>query len=150
MKQISLTMIMVFMVFMLLISCKEKPPKTTSIDNQLLNNNWTSEIQLDNDFKWLANPENNEGVEKMRNEIALADLESVKDYKTLASKLNDHKNYIIKECTMEGPSHDNLHIFLHPLIDKIEALGKINTAQEGAQLTKSIEENLKAYSDYFK
>lgn len=114
-----------------------------------LDNEWIHEIQLDNGKKWQANIETTQGVQKMMNLIEETKTESVEDYHQLASKLNDEKNIIIKECDMEGPSHDNLHVFLHPLIDKIAALQKTESVEDAQNLKESIKENLKKYSDYF-
>lgn len=115
-----------------------------------INNDWVNEIELDNGSKWNANIETTQGVETMLQDIKSSNPSSVADYHQLASKLNDEKNTVIKECTMVGPSHDNLHVFLHPLIDKIDALGKVTSVEEGSEITASIRENLDAYYDYFK
>lgn len=118
-------------------------------DATALNNDWVREIQLNNGSKWEANMETTKGVENMSNIIKASDLKTVEDYHALANKLNDEKNYVVKECTMEGASHDNLHVFLHPLIEKIDALGKVDTVEQGAEITSNIKENLGAYYDYF-
>ncbi len=114
------------------------------------NNAWVSEIELDNGDKWQANLETNEGVEKMLELVESSEPKTVDDYHNLAAKLNETKNFVVKKCTMEGPSHDNLHVFLHPLIEKIAALGKVSSTEEGAKVTAHIKENLEAYYDYFK
>lgn len=115
-----------------------------------LNNAWVNEIQLDNGSKWVANLETTEGVDNMLNLLKTSNPETVEAYHQLASKLNEEKNIVVKKCTMEGASHDNLHVFLHPLIEKIGALGKVSSTDEGAEVTASIKENLEGYFDYFK
>ncbi|WP_339648918.1 hypothetical protein [uncultured Salegentibacter sp.] len=114
------------------------------------NNAWINEIELNSGAKWEANLETNEGVEKMLKLVEASDPTSVEDYHSLASELNEENNYVIKKCTMTGPSHDNLHVFLHPLIEKIAALGEVSSTEEGAKITAGIKENLKGYYDYFK
>lgn len=114
-----------------------------------INNAWVNEIKLNNGSKWDANIETTEGVEKMLDIVKSSNKETVEDYHALASDLNDVKNFVVKECTMKGPSHDNLHVFLHPLIEKIDALGKVSTATEGSEVTSSIKENLDGYYTYF-
>lgn len=115
-----------------------------------INNDWVNEINLDNGNKWDANLETTEGVDKMLSLVESSEKKSVEDYHALASDLNETKNFVVKKCTMKGASHDNLHVFLHPLIDKIEALGKVSTVDEGSEITASIKENLEGYSNYFK
>ncbi|SRX55145.1 hypothetical protein [Aequorivita sp. CIP111184] len=127
----------------------EHEMKEMSPEMHSMNNAWINEIKLDNGSKWQANLETTEGVNKMLSLIKASDLKTVEDYHALASKLNEDKNVVIKKCTMEGPSHDNLHIFLHPLIEKIEALGKVSTIDEGAEVTATIKENLEGYYNYF-
>jgi PBP1b-binding outer membrane lipoprotein LpoB len=118
--------------------------------SSVLNNNWMNEIQLDNGSKWLANIETTDGVNDMLKLISESKTETVEDYLSLADKLNTRKNTLVKECTMTGPSHDNLHVFLHPLIEKIDVLLKTKTTEEGAETLKSITDNLNAYNSYFK
>ncbi|QAA80525.1 hypothetical protein EI546_01730 [Aequorivita sp. H23M31] len=148
----------------LLISCNENKNKETKdsleatemvhehsheTDGDLLGNEWINEIQLDKGNKWEANPETTEGVEKMIDLIKSNEKETVEDYHKLASDLNEMKNYVVKKCTMQGPSHDNLHIFLHPLIEKINELGKVSTTERGSEITESIKENLDNYFKFF-
>ena len=115
-----------------------------------INNDWIHDIQLDNGLKWLANIETTQGVDKMLNILKEDQSKTVVDYHNLADKLNVVKNKLVKECTMTGPPHDNLHIFLHPLIDKISHLQKVSTIQDGLEATQNIKENLDAYTKYFK
>lgn len=115
----------------------------------VLSNSWTNEIETDTGAKWEANAETTEGVENMLTLINETETNTLEAYHTLGSKLNDEKNYIIKECTMEGPSHDNLHVFLHPLIDKVDALQKTKSIPEAEKIVDSMEVNLQKYYDYF-
>lgn len=118
--------------------------------NSVLNNNWMDEIQMDNGSKWSANIETTDGVNNMLKLISESKTETVEDYLSLANKLNERKNTLVKECTMTGPSHDNLHVFLHPLIEKTDALLETKTTEEGSEILKSITYNLNAYNSYFK
>ena len=118
-------------------------------DPHSINNTWIKDIKLDDGQKWQANTETTEGVEKMLNLVKTSDLKTVEGYHNLASKLNEDKNFVVKKCTMKSLSHDNLHVFLHPLIEKIEALGKVESSEEGAVVTASIKENLEYYYPYF-
>lgn len=118
-------------------------------ETHVLDNSWIADIQLDNGNKWAANLETTEGITKMLQQIESSNPRTIEDYQNLASQLNTEKNFVIKECTMKGPSHDNLHIFLHPLIEKIEALKNVSTTTEGTEITQSIKENLTNYGNYF-
>lgn len=120
-----------------------------SLEGDGLGNDWTSEMKTDNGTKWSANPETNEGVQKMQSLIKTATTESIADYHQLSEKLNAEKNYIVKNCTMKGASHDNLHVWLLPLMAKIEALSETTSLDEASKIKHSISENVNAYDDYF-
>jgi hypothetical protein len=141
--------------------CKDQPKENTKVESNevehsehqtesnLVSNDWIQNIQLDNGAKWEANPETNQGVAKMKSALAQSNPKELKAYHELADVLNNDKNFVIKECTMKGTSHDNLHVWLLPLIDKIDALKEVKTLEEAQQIYKSIEQNVNAYDTYF-
>jgi len=159
------TIIVMLVLSAVLISCNETKKKDKvmeapvkeiehkkeeiSHEDNGLNNHWINEIQLDNNKKWGANVETTEGVNAMLKLLEKNNPKTIEDYITLANKLNDEKNLLVKECTMTGPSHDNLHLFLHPLIEKINHLLKTSSIESGSETTKSVKENLEAYKNYF-
>ena len=104
---------------------------------------------LNNGIKWQANKETNDGVMTMLTKINEAKTSTTADYKKLGDTLNDVKNTVVKECTMKGPSHDNLHVWLHPLIEKIEMLQKTENTEEGVYLISNIKKHLEGYYEYF-
>ncbi len=159
------TIITVIALFFIVAGCKEIKNKNAAQDETTdtetidyknhtktpneLNNDWVNVIVLNNDIKWQANIETTEGVMKMLSLIEENQTINIEDYIKLGNSLNEVKNTVVKECTMEGASHDNLHVWLHPLIKKIELLQKIQNAEEGAQLTSNIKMHLEGYYDYF-
>ena len=158
------TAILLSVFSLMLIRCKETKKENptegeTTIETvehdsytgatQELDNSWTNKIVLNNGIKWEANKETTDGVMAMLTLINEAKTPTTADYKKLGDDLNEVKNTVVEECTMKGPSHDNLHIWLHPLIEKIEMLQKMENTQEGAYLTSNIKEHLEGYYDYF-
>ena len=81
-------------------------------------------IELDNGDKWLVNAEMKPHLEKQHD--LLQDYSSTKndDYLALANQLKEANNDLIKSCTMEGKSHDELHKWLYPHIQLIDSLSK--------------------------
>lgn len=130
-------------------SCKNTEKKEVIDVSGLYSNTWVKEIELNNDNKWQANSETNEGVLKMQNSIKTQPTNTLVEYFALVEQLNVDKNYVIKNCTMKGDSHDNLHVWLLPLIAKIDALSEAKTIEDAAKLKQSIKENMNAYFDYF-
>ncbi|WP_347174927.1 hypothetical protein [Polaribacter uvawellassae] len=138
--------LIIVMIAFTLTSCVDKKEASNSI----LNNDWKKEIALDNGEKWEANIETTKGVSDMIILLKENKETSLEAYLSLAEKLNKRNNILVKECTMVGPSHDNLHIFLYPLIEKINALLEVESASDAEKIVSSISENLDAYTTYFK
>jgi hypothetical protein len=146
---------------LLFTGCKDQPKESNSTkeneaelteqhtERKAFGNDWMQEIKMNNGVKWTANPETNEGVVRMQSVLTTSNPKELKDYHMVANVLNDEKNFVVKECTMKGPSHDNLHVWLHPLIEKIDALKEVKTLEEAQGIYKSIEENVNAYDYYF-
>ncbi|WP_142786120.1 hypothetical protein [Changchengzhania lutea] len=147
-----------------LVSCKDSKNQETKMEkaeqsaethndhqeaSKVYANAWASEIQLNDGNKWQANAETNEGILKMQNSIETQTTSTLDAFHKLAEQLNDDKNYVIKNCTMKGASHDNLHVWLLPLMEKIEALSEAKTVEDASNLKRSIEENVNAYHTYF-
>ena len=151
-------------VLSLAISCKEikkenssQADTTTEIvdhnshagETQDLDNAWVNEMVMDNGAKWRANKETTDGVREMLSLINDNKASTAEAYRKLGDGLNGIKNTVVKECTMEGASHDNLHVWLHPLIEKIKLLQKAESSEAGAKLTSNIKNHLEGYFDYF-
>ncbi|MDX1318294.1 MAG: hypothetical protein R3262_12125, partial [Xanthomarina gelatinilytica] len=97
-------------------------------------NAWVNEIQKDNGEKWQADDTTNEGVKNLENTINSVTPSTLEEFHKLAEQLNEQKNFLVKNCTMKGASHDNLHVWLHPLIEKINALLKTETVEDAAKI----------------
>ena len=164
MKQLILTMSL-----LALISCKDNKQNasethdenhethTEATHNQHQDNDattddnmWMKDIQLNNGEKWEANSETNEGVKRMQAILKAQQTITIDDYHKLAEQLSEAKNYVVKECTMKGASHDNLHVWLVPLIEKIEVLSETKILEDAAKIKHSITENINSYNNYFK
>lgn len=152
-----------------LISCKDSKNQESITDSHAVENHdeaindhqnddalnvysnaWIEDMETDNGDKWQSDLTTNEGVKKLQQTYNTQTTSSLADYHKLAEELNEDKNYLVKNCTMQGPAHDNLHTWLHPLIEKIAALSKTETVEDAAKIKQNIDENILAYYDYFK
>ncbi len=124
---------------------EEETTKNTQKEQEI----WKSDIRLDQGNQWHANRETTEGILNMTRLLAQASPSLLEDYRELGNELNEEKNLIIKRCTMKGASHDNLHIYLQPLIGKIGELQEVESVEQGELLIADIEEHLQAYHSYF-
>jgi hypothetical protein len=112
-------------------------------------NNWKQQMKLDNGNTWTANIETTQGIEKLQEIVSNDKFESINDYKILAKKLSGELTVILDKCTMKGASHDNLHIFLVPLLKKVDKLKEVTSVAQGKMITDKIRTHLKEYKSYF-
>ncbi|GHA34499.1 hypothetical protein GCM10007103_14920 [Salinimicrobium marinum] len=110
---------------------------------------WESKIQLDKGQQWKANKATTEGVQNMLLLLKETSTASLENYQKLGDDLAEELNTLISECNMKGPSHDNLHIYLKPLIVHIAQLKEVNSQTEGEKISSEIEAHLQAYRIYF-
>lgn len=107
----------------------------------------TPELMLNNGQKWNANLETHVGVQKMDSIIKAFRIEKSENYGLLAENLSVQTNYIIKNCTMKGESHDQLHHVLLPMLDQITALTE---AVNKENYLDALEASIKTYFEFFK
>jgi hypothetical protein len=106
--------------------------------------NWTQTIKLDEGKKWKANPETTAGIQEMSNLV-----DTTKDPKILHTDLTAVLNELIQKCNMTGPAHDNLHVYLMPLMDKLEQLAKAESPEAANRVMDELKNHLAAYKNYF-
>lgn len=110
---------------------------------------WEKEMQLNKGLKWQANRETTRGIGKMSVLIEGTSAHTVEEYQQLGSDLIEEVNTLIKECTMKGPSHDNIHTYLEPLIINVAQLQQVISIEEGKEYTARIKQHLLSYQRYF-
>jgi len=107
-------------------------------------------VQLDNGKRWQANPETTSGIADMQAILVKYEGETVdsEHRKALRKELESAFQGIFKQCTMTGPSHDQLHNYLLPmkaLFEKIDS----DTAGESEQAKEQLKQHLFNYKTYF-
>lgn len=106
-------------------------------------------IELNNGEKWKADPEMVAHVEVIQ--IILEDFapEGLGDYYPLAEVIDAELAALIKSCTMKGQGHDELHKWLLPVMQKVEALGKTEDPKMAEALVVELEEAMQEFHEYF-
>lgn len=133
-------------VSLALFACKNQ---TNADEAKFMDEAWLDEIELNQNEPWNADLVTNNGVEKLKQVLDEFQTTSLKDYHQLANQLININNYIIDNCTMEGASHDNLHIWLQALLEKVSKLKQASSVAEAEELKASIEFSVNQYSTYF-
>jgi len=71
------------------------------------------------------------------------------DYKALAQQLKEQNNKLIKSCTMDGKSHDELHKWLHPHLEIVKALEDEKDATKASEIVLQLQKSYQDYHQYF-
>ncbi|MDX1774609.1 hypothetical protein [Oceanihabitans sediminis] len=107
------------------------------------------QLMLNKGKKWRVNPETQGGVEKMQSIITAFKKEPSKNYIALGKKLSRQTSYIIQNCNMVGPSHDQLHVVLVPMLDAIGNLKEAENSAKGAKALLKLEGLIQDYFNHF-
>ena len=110
----------------------------------------TSEaVELNIGKKWIVNDEMKPFVAKGEGLVTTYLQSSHTNYNELAQQLKEQNNQLIKSCTMKGKSHDELHKWLHPHLELVEALEKSANENEAKGIVLKLQKSNEAYHQYF-
>lgn len=123
-------------------------PNETEITTADLEQAW-SLIALDGTQRWLVNKEMKPYVKKGEELVNNFIKSDSKDYKELGIAVTDQNNNLIKSCTMDGKSHDELHNWLHPHLEITKALTEEADKIRARELVSQLQESYKQYHLYF-
>ena len=118
--------------------------------NQEHNQNHNSEtLKLNNGEKWVVNEEMKPFILDAEGLLNQYISNQTEDYKTLATQLKEKNNGLIKSCTMNGESHDELHKWLYPHIELIESLSKAESTEAASEIVADLQASFSTYNQYF-
>lgn len=129
---------------------KEENPKEETVKQEDPKDDDKSEtVELNNGAKWVVNEEMKPYV--MKGEEMVNDYVQTNrtDYKKLAADLKTENDKLIKSCTMNGKSHDELHKWLEPHLKLTKHLEKADDAAEAKTLVMDLQSSYNNYHQYF-
>ena len=106
-------------------------------------------IELNNGEKWLVNEEMKPFVMKGEELVNAYIQNNHTDYKALAQQVKDQNSQLIKSCTMDGKSHDELHKWLHPHLEIVKALEDEADASKANEIVLQLQHSYQQYHHYF-
>lgn len=92
----------------------------------------TEDIVLNNGEKWVVDAEMMVHIRNMEKDIEAFKTSEEKNYSVLASQLESNIELLTSNCTMEGQAHDELHKWLIPYIETVEAFSESTKNNTGA------------------
>jgi len=106
-------------------------------------------ISLNNGEKWIVNAEMKPHIQEGKEILEAYQADGGSDYKALAEQLERANAELIKSCTMEGESHNQLHNWLLPHMKLITKLEESKSQEEAEKIIEELEESLETYEKYF-
>ncbi len=108
-------------------------------------------LHLNNGAKWMVDAATDNGINRMT-EIVAVDVEEgrISHYAAIGEKLNLEIKRIFDECTLpKSEAHDQLHLFLMPLVKQARDLEEIEDEDTAMIMQKDILKYLNTYNTYF-
>lgn len=135
----------------LFVNCKNKTSNnsTEQSETKEISILDTLELKLDNGNKWIANLETHIGVKKMDSIITDFKVKDTKDFLSLGTALSHQTSYVIKNCSMKGEPHEQLHVVLVPMLDEITILKEDHNEAVKHKAVSTLEKLIIDYFNHF-
>ena len=132
-------------------SCKNNTQNDAqnTIENKEVTNEEPAKLRLDNGQKWIANTETHFGIKKMDSIIKTFKSDTNKNYSVLGESLSEQTSFVIKNCSMKGEPHDQLHVVLVPMLDEISILKESNSIDDSENALQKLELLIQDYFTHF-
>jgi len=107
-------------------------------------------LELNNGQKWKVDDHTRQSTEKLLHLLdETAPIGSRSDAEALAEALDEELANLVRGCTMTGPAHDQLHVFLAALFPKAAELRSQRTVKELQTVRDEISSLFAAYNEHF-
>lgn len=138
----------------LLLSCNSQNDKVNtglhpSAENHKEHENKSEGLTLKNGAKWKVDSTTLLNVASLQNIVLVAKKESLENYIQTAMQLQNGLSKMINECKMKGASHDALHHWIEPLMEKTKELKNATSTKNAALLFNEIEKQMNMFAQYF-
>lgn len=140
----------------LLWSCNTATEQSTAVEQGTVaieaheHDKATETVELNNGERWAVNDEMKPFVEQGENLVNRYVQGNQLDFKDLAKKVKEQNDQLIKSCTMDGKSHEELHKWLHPHLELVKDLEQEADNVTAAETVLSLQNSYHQYHQYFK
>ncbi len=107
-------------------------------------------LSLNNGNKWEMDEHTRVMSKKMKQTFFAADHSTKEGLKAVSAELQTQVDKLIVGCTMQGKSHNQLHVFLNDHIPTINALNKAQDYSSAKASAIKLKGQFEKYPKYFK
>jgi hypothetical protein len=106
-------------------------------------------IALNNGEKWSVDATMLVHIRALESDINTFATANQKDYAALVEKLKSNLDVLTSNCTMTGTAHDELHKWLLPYIDLVDALSEATDDTYAALQFETLQASFATFNQYF-
>jgi hypothetical protein len=121
-----------------------------TVHNEVIHD--TQTLALNGSERWKADEPTNRHIgqlQGMLKEFSLqAENNSAAAYNDLGTSMKAQMQQLFKDCRMQGPAHDMLHVYLVPLVEDVNVLAEKDEYKSEQALAR-VSTRLKEYNQYF-
>ena len=110
----------------------------------------TLALELNNGEKWPVDEHTRAVAVRLSELVTTSEhLQTVDDARQLSARLDEELKVLVQGCTMTGPAHDQLHVFLVALFPKVAQLKQGDDIAQLQSVRDDIGCLLVAYAEHF-
>ena len=106
-------------------------------------------LTLNDGAKWSMDEHTRASSAALQTHLSEAAPVVVEALTALGATLQGDINGLIKGCTMSGPSHDQLHVFLMAFLPEVQALSATTDVAAGRETVERLKGLMAAYGEHF-
>lgn len=106
-------------------------------------------LTLNDGKKWQSDEHTRKTMASIAALVAMPSPADATAFNKRGAELAALNGSLIKGCTMQGASHENLHVLLVPLLKETDALKSATTVDAGNTALKNLRETATLYAKYF-
>lgn len=107
------------------------------------------ELTLNGGAKWQMDEHTRKSINTINAIFDQGEPTAIEDFNAIGTETEAELNNLIAGCTMEGASHDQLHLFLGAFVPKVKTLSAEQNIEEANTLYGEIDQLLSHYDQYF-
>ncbi len=106
-------------------------------------------LKLNDGKKWQTDAHTRVVMQEIGASLKSAAPTSVAEYKALGATLKKQVQKLVKGCTMKGPAHDELHVFLTSFMPAAAALAQASDTARAKQTLEELRHLILAFNKHF-
>ncbi len=108
-----------------------------------------SELRLNKGQKWQVDDAMMLRLRQMEEEVESYRGTGVQDAQKLGKRLRATLNKLVSDCTMHGPAHDELHKWLVPFMENVDALNRESNQAAARKSVLKLKNSFQVFNLYF-